>query len=398
MDTSVPATNGVPSQTESSAPSDPDGAASASSEMAEAKAPASSSPKRTLPLSQPDRFSDENGATVAREQALVATNQRSGVPLALAVPPTLIARWWRVLHPAKFWLSMAPLVLGAVLAWFEPAGNFSGIFHPIRLLGLGLAVLAIHAGANLLNEYYDVLRGVDGEHALGSSKVLQKGLLQPETVRRVGLVLLVAGAIVLLVLVLVSRAWGVLILGGLSVLLAYFYSATRYALGYFRLSELILGFVMGPAILLSSVQLQGARVSSLAIAVSLALGSLAAAGGLANNLRDLETDRAANKRTLVTSLGIQIGRTFYVALVLLPYLLIALMVFPQARPHGMLLVLVTLSGLFVVITGILRAETPAAMNVVVEQTLGLHRRFSLWLVIGYLASIAVVVLPGLLQF
>jgi len=125
------------------------------------------------------------------------------------------------------------------------------------------------------------------------------------------------------------------------------------------------------------------------------LGALAAAVMLANNLRDLETDRAANKRTLVTYLGAQVGRTLYGALVLLPYLLIALVAFPHSRPHGILLVLLTLPGLFVVITGVLRAETPAALHVVADQTMRLHFRFGFWLLLGYLLSIAAIHLAAL---
>lgn len=268
----------------------------------------------------------------------------------------------------------------------------------MRLFGLIAVVLLLHAGANLLNDYFDVRRGTDGEHALGSSGILQKSLLPAEAVRRVGLTLLAFGAIGLLIEVLTAHAWGVLLLGGPAVLLAYFYSATPYALGYLPLGELAVGFVMGPAVLISSVEIQGAQVNALAVTFSLALGSLAAAAMLANNLRDLETDRAANKRTLVTYLGVQMGRTFYLALVLLPYLLIALAAFPHARPHGILLVLLTLPALVVVITGVLRAETPAATNVVVAQTLRLHRNFSLCLLVGYLISIAVITVPRALGF
>jgi 1,4-dihydroxy-2-naphthoate octaprenyltransferase len=332
---------------------------------------------------------------VAIEQALVATDQRSGLPLELPSLPGQFDRWWSVLRPATLWLSVMPVVLGAIIAWLESLGS-SAVFHPIRLLALILIVLALHAAANLLNESYDVLRGTDGQHALGSSKVIQQGLLSAEGVRRAGFLLLGVGALGLVILTLTARTWGVLALGGASLLLAYWYSGTRYALAYLPLGELIVGFVMGPAALISSVQLQGSPVSPLAITFALALGALAAAVILANNLRDLETDRAAKKRTLVTFLGAQMGRALYLALVLLPYLLIALAAFPHGKPHGLLLVLLTIPDLFVVVTGILRAETPAASHLVVEQTLRLHLRFSSWLLVGYLLSVGVVYLLSLM--
>ncbi|HEX6779538.1 MAG TPA: UbiA family prenyltransferase, partial [Ktedonobacterales bacterium] len=225
---------------------------------------------------------------VAREQALVATSPRGGMPAALAEPPSLAARWWMLLRPGRLWLSFWPLLLGAVIAWFGSSKSLSSVFHPVRLVAFALVVLALHTGANLLNEYYDVQRGTDGEHAPGSSGILQKGLLPAGTVRRMGLLLLAAGAVGLVVVALVSHAWGALVLGAAAVLLAYLYSATPYALGYWWLGELVIGFVMGPAIVISSLQVQGAQVGSLAITFSLALGAFAAAVVLANNLRDME--------------------------------------------------------------------------------------------------------------
>jgi 1,4-dihydroxy-2-naphthoate octaprenyltransferase len=386
-------TNDTLSQVEQPSLAHPDRADSIPLETAEpaettaSASPASQAPRRTLPLTPSDVPPFASPATVATEQALVATDLHSRLPLAPAALPSLGARWWRVLRPATFWLSLVPVILGTATAWLEPASKGSDVFHPIRLFALALVVLALHGGANLLNEYYDMLRGTDGEHALGSSRIIQRGLLPSEVVRRAGLLLLAIGALALLILTLALHAWGVLLLGSAALLLAYLYSATRYALAYFPLSELIIGFVMGPAILISSVQIQGAHAGKLAIPFALAVGSFAAAAMLANNLRDLETDRAANKRTLATYLGAQMARTLYLALVLLPYLLIALVAFPPLMPHGIVLVLLTLPGLFVVITGILRAETPAATHMVVGQTLRLHLRFSLWLLVGYLLSI-----------
>lgn len=392
MDSSFPEADGVPSQTELPTFSEAYNQEPTSLGVAESAASASLVPRRTLPFPRSEVLASAGPVTVVPEQALVATDQRGGLPHPPASPPGQVARWWRVLRPGMFWLSLMPILLGTATAWLETP-NSKLVFHPSRLLVLALVALALHAGANLLNDYYDALRGTDGLHAPGSSRMIQRGLLSAEVVRRTGLGLLAAGALTLLILTLVSHAWGVLLLGGASVALAYLYSAPRYALAYFPLSELLIGFVMGPALVISSIQIQGAQISALAITFALALGALAAAVMLVNSLRDLETDRAANKRTLVTYLGTQLGRTLYVALVLLPYLLIALVAFPHNRPHGILLVLLTLPTLFVVITGVLRAETPPALHVVVEQTLRLHFRFSFWLLVGYLLSIAVIHLP-----
>lgn len=331
-----------------------------------------------------------SAARVARERALVQTERRAGVPLPPAPPPGKIACWWLAIRPETFSLLLAPLLLGTALAWLDPVnGLHTASFHPLRWLFFVLVVLLIHAGTNLLNECYDALRGITLPDGLGSSGMIQRRLLDAETIGGAGLALLVAGACGLVVLTVMTRTWGVLILGGISVLLAYFYSMTRYALSYFPLSELIVGFVMGPAVLMSTMLLQGAPITKLAVTFSLALGGLAAAVIMANNLRDMETDRAANKRTLVTYLGAQVGRALYLALVLVPYVLVVAAGFPHLAPHGVLLVLLTLAELLVLISGVLRAETPPAMHVVVTRTLRLHARFGLWLIVGYVLSLLV---------
>ncbi len=328
-----------------------------------------------------------DGVRVARERALVKTDRRTGVPLTLA-PPGKIGRWWRVIRPETFALALAPVFLGTALAWVDPINGLQrAFFHPIRWLFFVLAVLLIYAGTNLLNECYDALRGITLPNGLGASGMIQRRLLDTETIGGAGLALLAVGALGLLIVAVVTRTWGVLVFGMISVLLAYFYSATRYALSYFPLGELIVGFIMGPALLISTMQLEGAPISKLAVTFSLALGGLAAAMMLVNDLRDMEIDRAANKRTLVTYVGAQVGRALYLALVLLPYVLVVVAGFPHLAPHGVLLVLLTFSGLLVVISGVLRAETPAALHVVVTRTLRLHTRFSLCLIVGYVLSV-----------
>src|ERR1051326_5153767 len=264
-------TSDLPSQMESPALSEAVDDAPTLIEHREPAALPRRAPRRTLPLTSSDEVAVPGTGPVATSQALVTTDQRSGLPLAPTAPPGQFERWLGMLHPGTFWLSVTPVIVGAVTAWLETLGSQS-TFYPFRLVFLIVAVLALHGGANLLNESYDVQRGTDGPQALGSSKIIQRGLLPVFGVRRASFVLFGLGTLVLLVLTITTHTWGVLVLGGASLLLAFFYSATRYALGYFPLSELIIGFVMGPAVLFSSVQLQGAPLSSLSITFALALG------------------------------------------------------------------------------------------------------------------------------
>jgi 1,4-dihydroxy-2-naphthoate octaprenyltransferase len=331
-----------------------------------------------------------NGVAASRGRALVKSGQRTGELLAPTAPPGRVARWWWALRPELFSLSLTPLVLGLALAWLDPVkGIHLAYFHPLRALAFLLVVLFVQAGANLLNECYDAVRGTTLPSGLGGSGMIQRRLLDAETAGGAGLALLVGGAVGLALLAVMTKTWGLLWLGGVSVLLANFYSATRYALSYFPLGELVVGFLMGPGVLLTTMQVQRAPISGLAVTFALALGGLAAALLLANNLRDVETDRAANKRTLAHYVGMRVGRALYVALVLLPYLLVVRAGLPHLAPHGVLLVLLTFAGVLAVISGMLRAETPIAVHVVVTRTLRLHAQFGRWLIAGYVLSVLV---------
>src|SRR3989442_8834374 len=112
---------------------------------------------------------------------------------------------------------MTPVLVGSAVAFGETrfhAGLFAAAF---------IASVAIHAGANLVNDYYDDVRGVDTPESIGPGGMIQRGLLTPHTVLRGALVLFALSAIVGLILV-ASRGWPILVIGLLSVAAGYAYT------------------------------------------------------------------------------------------------------------------------------------------------------------------------------
>src|SRR2546428_10173411 len=125
--------------------------------------------------------------------------------------------WWRAVRPFSFTASTTPVLVGSAVAFGETR------FHPGLFAAAFIASVAIHAGANLVNDYYDHVRGVDTPESIGPGGMIQRGLLTPRTVLRGALVLFALSAIVGLILV-ASRGWPILVIGALSVAAGYAYT------------------------------------------------------------------------------------------------------------------------------------------------------------------------------
>ena len=114
-----------------------------------------------------------------------------------------------------------------------------------------VGAMAIQAGTNLINDYYDFRSGADSEQSLGPSMVIQRGLLSADQVWRGGIAAFTIGALIGLVLVYLC-GWPILAIGIPSVAAGYFYTASPVSLAYVALGELTVFIFMGPAIVIGS--------------------------------------------------------------------------------------------------------------------------------------------------
>lgn len=306
--------------------------------------------------------------------------------------------WWDGVRPPYLLLPLLPVCVGSVFAWLQTvtAKKPLGHFHTSHFIGILLAIILIQIGANLVNDYYDYLRGVDTSNALGPGGLIQQGLSKPTNVLFLGLASLALGA---LIGIIVASAGGPLVylLGVIGLLCAYFYSATSRSLSALTLGELV-GFVLfGPLITLGAylVMAQTGHIDRTILSYSIPLGLLATAVIHANNMRDIEGDAHAKRRTLASILGISWSRWLYIGLLLAAYVLIIAFSVSRGAPHFLLLTLWTLPILVVAVTGALRTDTPAGLHLVMRQTLKLETYFTLFLIIGLLITAFLPVIPNL---
>jgi len=360
----------------------------------------------TIPLGSLQTLSTLEPEVAVRS---IAASRSVRLPTPLVVQPAEYRRgigewlqlWWEGIRPAYVALALLPVLLGNVLAWTQSVSTTTpfGHFRLLHFISTLLAALALQMGANLVNDYYDYIKGIDTSNPLGPGGLIQQGLIKPINVLNLGLVLLAVGAVVGAVVAITGGLF-VFVFGIIGLLCAYFFSATARSLSSLALGEVVSFCIYGPLLTLGAyfVQAGGAPARSLLINVllySLPLGLLATAAVHVNNMRDVESDAQANKRTLASLIGLRLSRVLYVLLVLGAYAVVVALGIPRGAPHLILITLWTLPILVVALTGITRADMPPSLHLVMRETLKIQRYFSLLLIAALLLTALFTLLPHL---
>lgn len=222
--------------------------------------------------------------------------------------PSTLEAWWLAIRPKTLSAVIAPVAVGSALAYQ------AGAFRPLPALAALLGGLLIQIGTNLSNDLLDYRRGADTAERLGPTRVVQAGLIAPRRVAwaaalafglaaLIGLYLVTQGGLPILLLGLASIAAGVL------------YTAGPYPLAYLGLGDLFVLLFFGLAALGGTYYVQAGASHPAALPLGAAVGAFSVAILNVNNLRDIETDRAARKHTLALRLGEAWTRAYFTALV-----------------------------------------------------------------------------------
>jgi 1,4-dihydroxy-2-naphthoate octaprenyltransferase len=210
--------------------------------------------------------------------------------------------------------AVAPVLVGTALA------GFVSVFHPLRFVAALLGAIFIQVGTNLSNDYSDARRGADAEDRLGPVRVTAGGLLPPSQVLLATYVSFGLAVVAGIYLIAVA-GWQLLLVGAASIAAGVLYTGGPRPYGYEGLGELFVFLFFGVVAVAGSYFVQVTHLRWEAFALSVPVGLLAAAILVVNNVRDIDTDRRAGKRTLAVRLGRERTRVMYAAMLGGAYLL-----------------------------------------------------------------------------
>jgi 1,4-dihydroxy-2-naphthoate octaprenyltransferase len=221
--------------------------------------------------------------------------------------------WLGAARPRTLPAAFAPVVVGTALAWHEGSFNAAA-----AVLCLGFSLL-IQIGTNFANDYYDYIRGADTGARVGPRRAVAAGLIPPATMKRAMIAIFVAAFATGLGLVAWGGPW-LIAIGAASILCGIAYTGGPWPLAYHGLGDVFVFLFFGLIAVGGTFFVQAGRLTLDAVLAGVPVGLLAANILVVNNYRDVETDAAANKRTLVVRLGrgaarAQFGFSLLVALV-----------------------------------------------------------------------------------
>jgi len=220
------------------------------------------------------------------------------------------------LRPWSFSASLTPVLLGAVLAY-----KTSGAFSLATLMATLVTVVSVHAAGNLVNTYYDFMRGIDSRQR-SDDRTLVDSILTPEEVGNLGVIFYIIGCIGFVVVVFVSPArmelLALVYFGGIS---SSFLYTGGIGLKYIALGDVIIIVTFGPVAVLYSFIAQTGTIDliTLIYAIPLALNTEAILHS--NNTRDIESDRRAGCVTLAVLIGKSASHVLFALLLFIPYIL-----------------------------------------------------------------------------
>ncbi|MGO1694151.1 MAG: 1,4-dihydroxy-2-naphthoate polyprenyltransferase [Arthrobacter sp.] len=276
-------------------------------------------------------------------------------------------------------MAIAPVIIGTAAAF-----GVAGEVHWIRAGLAALVSLLLQIGVNYANDYSDGIRGTD-DVRVGPLRLTGSGAAKPGRVKAAAFGCFAAAAVAGLALVVLSEAWPLLLVGVAAIFAAWGYTGGDRPYGYQGLGEVFVFLFFGLVATLGTTFTQVLELPATAWVGACATGLIATALLMANNVRDIPTDREVGKRTLAVRLGDDGARISYVLMLGLALLLPLLVV--ADFPWLMLVVLIAplcLMPSWVM----LRTRRRAALIPVLRQTGFINLGYSVLFAIGMVVTVA----------
>ena len=284
--------------------------------------------------------------------------------------------WLLAVRPKTLPAAISPVLVGSALAWSD------GFFSPAPALAATVGALLLQILSNFANDFFDFAKGADTRERLGPTRAVAAGLLSAQEMRA-GMA--VVGSLAALVGVYLVRVggWPILAVGVASLLAALLYTGGPFPFGYHGLGDLFVFIFFGLVAVAGTYFVQAGTLSAEVLFAAAPVGALITAILVVNNLRDIETDAKAGKRTLAVLIGARNTQLQYVILLTLAYAAPFVLWLGFGGGLAILLPLLSLPEAGMRIRSIYSA-TGTALNPVLAATAQLSLLFSLLLSLGLL--------------
>lgn len=286
--------------------------------------------------------------------------------------------WIQAARPKTLSAAVSPVLLGTAFAVADHA------FHALAFVCALLGAVLIQIGTNFANDYKDFERGTDTVARKGPLRVTQAGLVSRDAVKRATIIAFSLAFISGLYLV-ARGGWPILAIGLVSIASGVAYTAGRYALAYTGLADLFVLVFFGPVAVGGTYYVQALSLPPEVVVAGIGPGLLATAILLANNIRDIDEDGVADKRTLV----VRFGRTFGVgsySVCIVGAALIPLVLVLWTSGHSWALIATAVAlGLGIPLAATLRrTDDPMVLNPLLGKTAQLLLVYSVVLGMGWM--------------
>ena len=285
--------------------------------------------------------------------------------------------WLLAIRPKTLWAAVAPVIIGTAMAC--EAGSFQLLAFTAALFGGTM----IQIGTNLANDFFDFEKGADSQRELGPIRVTQAGLVTPGEIKT-AMVLAFSLAFLAGIYLVYLGGWPIVAIGILSITFGVLYTATKLALGYTGLADFFVLLFFGPVATGGTFYVQTLEINIAVILAGLAPGLFSVAILTVNNLRDIETDKIAGKKTLAVRFGATFAKAEYVfaitAATLVPFIL-----YLTTNQHAEATIAAAVILLaYRPVRKVLRSKDGIELNSVLAQTAQILLLYSLLFAIGWL--------------
>lgn len=282
--------------------------------------------------------------------------------------------WTYAFRPKTLVIGISPVIIGATLAISQ------GSFDPMLFLFTLFTALAIQIGTNLANDYFDFIKGADTQERKGFMRVTQAGLVTPATMKRAMVAMFCTAALCGSYLIW-SGGLPIALLLALSIALGILYTGGPFPLAYLGLGELFAFLFFGPIAVLGTYYLQTGTLSQEALMIGLSPGAFSMAFLIVNNVRDIEEDRMAHKKTMAVRFGRTFGKCQYFFSLVLS--LVPILFFYADHPFSLLTLFIFLPAIPLLRT-MLSYKDPRMLNSLFAKTGQLQWLFTLLFCIGWM--------------